>query len=122
MSIEDPITEPKMKSAPVTEPPMVQVAKATDIRNPWICRHCGAIMGSVVHERVRAGLSITRLILFRGAVFIHETLPVNFIFGKVDAGEFGCGRCGTIRPWIPTAETIRYLSEPHRPAKKNRNR
>ncbi len=100
---------------------MMQVAKATDIRNPWVCQHCGAIMGSVVHERIRTGLSLTRLIIFRGAVFINEMLPANYIFGKVDAGEFGCSRCGTIRPWTPSAETLRYLSEPRRHAKNNRN-
>ena len=118
MSIEDPITEPKVK--PVG-PPTLQVARAADIRNPWNCMNCGAIMGSVYHEKIRQGLSLSRLILFRGAVHAHEMLPANYVFGKIDAGEIGCSRCGTVRQWSPTIETVRYWSEPRHARKKNRN-
>ncbi len=122
MNTEDPITEPKMKPTPV-QPPMMRVAKAVDVRDPWICKQCGAIMGSVIHERAHHGhYTFARLILFRGAVYINELLPANYIFGKVDAGEFGCSRCGTVRPWTPTAEALRYLSDSRQPIrKKNRN-
>ena len=121
MSIDEPITEPKIQPVAVSQPPMMQVAKATDIRNPWVCRGCGAIMGSVIHEKIRQGVSLTRLILFRGAVYVNELLPANYVFGKVDAGEFGCSRCGTVRPWVPGPETVRYFAEPHRAGKRNRN-
>lgn len=123
MTIEEPTpsTEPKIKGAQVGVPPMLQVAKASDIRNPWLCLKCGAIMGSVYHEKVRQGLSLSRLILFRGAVLIHEQLPINFVFGKIDAGEIGCSRCGTIREFHPSPETVRYFTEKHHARRKNRN-
>lgn len=90
--------------------PKVQVVRAVDVRNPWICQHCGAIMGSVYHEKIKVGVTVSALILFRGAAKLDETLPVNYIFGKVYAGEFGCSRCGEIRKWIPTAETLEHLT------------
>lgn len=121
MNTDTPITEPKMKTSHSQSAPMLQVAKASDIKNPWLCNTCGAIIGSVYHEKIRQGLSLSRLILFRGAVRIEEQLPVNFIFGKVDAGEFGCSRCGEVRVFRPSAETVRFWSEPHRAKKKNRN-
>jgi hypothetical protein len=114
MQTDLPDTQPKIKSMGVpteTAEPVIEVVKASDVKNPWICLKCGAIMGSVHHEKVRQGLSISALILFRGAAMIHETLPVNFIFGKVYAGEFGCSRCGEVRKWLPTPETLLYLSE-----------
>ncbi len=138
--LEEPITEPKLKAVKVghmdadngladkkvgagSEPPQIMVTKATNIKNPWVCLKCGAIMGSIFHEKIRQGLSITHLILFRGAVLITETMPANFVFGKVDAGEFGCGRCGEVRIWHPTPEALRYLLDNgnHHARKKNRN-
>jgi hypothetical protein len=117
-----PIEDTPSSSSPTTKEPVMQVARASDIRNPWICQHCGAIMGSVYHEKIRPGLSISVLILFRGAAMLHEMLPANYIFGKVHAGEFGCSRCGEVRSWHPTPETLRYLEENHRkPVKRNRN-
>lgn len=100
-----------VKDAKGKSVPMIQVVNACDIKNPWICNTCGAIMGSVFHEKIRQGLSITRLILFRGSVKIDEQLPANFIFGKVDAGEFGCSRCGEVRRWHPSHEALQYLNE-----------
>ena len=103
--------------------PTLQVARASDIRNPWVCLNCGAILGSVLHEKVRTGLSISRLILFRGAVKVDELLPANFIFGKVESGEFGCSRCGDVRVWKPSPETLRYLmnGNGHHVRKKHKN-
>ncbi len=127
MTIEQPITEPKIETIKPQEaepnpPPALQAAKATDIKNPWVCQSCGAIMGSVYHEKIRQGLSLSRLILFRGAVKIDEMLPANFVFGKVDAGEFGCSRCGEVRKWHPSPEVIKYFSDNGYHAKrKNRN-
>lgn len=106
---------------PVSEPPLIKVVRAADVRNPWVCNSCGAILGSVYHEKVRQGLSLSRLILFRGAVKFEENLPENFIFGKVDAGEFGCSRCGTIREFRASPEFIRYTMEKRHAPKKNRN-
>jgi hypothetical protein len=116
------LTATTAPSTPADEIPLTEVAQAIQIRNPWICHSCGAIMGSVHKEKVRQGLSISRLILFRGAIKLDEALPLNFVFGKVDAGEFGCSRCGTIRHWHPSPEALQYLSEGnHHARKKNRN-
>lgn len=138
----DPITEPKIKAvqtgdametpnvemgnkkdgAAEEKPPLtLQAARAADLKNPWVCQGCGAILGVVFHEKIRQGLSLSRLILFRGAVKIDEMLPANFVFGKVDAGEFGCSRCGEIRKWHPSPEVLHYYSETHFARKKNRN-
>jgi len=76
---------------------VVVAAKASDVRNPWICQNCGAIMGSVHRDKIRTGLSVSRLIVFRMAVKIGELLPENLIFAKMDSGEVGCSRCGTVR-------------------------
>jgi hypothetical protein len=125
LPLMEPITEPKIPVVKIDgaglHQPHVQVARALDIRNPWVCQKCGAIMGSVHHEKIRQGLSLSRLILFRGAVMITEMLPANFVFGKVDAGEFGCSRCGEVRKWHPSPEVLRHLSEPGHARKKNRN-
>ena len=109
----DMATSPSMVSKPE-----VKVVPAVAIRNPWVCLNCGAILGSVFHEKIRQGLSLSRLILFRGAVRIDEPLPENFIFGTVDAGEFGCSRCGQVRKWHPSAETIRFYANGEHDKKK----
>lgn len=104
-------------------PPSEEAVQVTDIRDPWLCKGCGSVLGSVYKEKVRHGLSISRLMIFRGAVKVGENLPVNFIFAKIDSGEVICSRCGEMRPWTPTPETLRYLSEGHHHhvARKNRN-
>ena len=120
-----PLIEPVQEEAKVIsspEQPMINVVDAVNIKNPWICQTCGAILGSVHHEKIRQGLSLARLILFRGAVKLDEKMPENFIFGKVDAGEFGCSRCGTVRHWHPTPETMAFINENrHHGKRKNRN-
>jgi hypothetical protein len=117
--IEATATE-QPKPAP-RELPQLKAVPATAIKNPWICFKCGAILGSVHQDKIRQGLSVTRLIIFREAVDLTEHLPENFVFGKVDAGEFGCSRCGTVREWRPSEEALRFLSEKRRTPKKNRN-
>lgn len=120
----DSITETKenkISSVDPAVPPMIKVVNAVDIKNPWICQSCGAILGSVYHEKIRQGLSLSRLILFRGAIKLEEQMPENFVFGKVDAGEFGCSRCGTVRQWHPSPEALRYMAEPKHIVKRNRN-
>ena len=99
----------------------IKVAPASQIRNPWICNNCGAIMGAVHQDKIRQGMSVSRLILFRGAVYVTENLPENFAFGKVDAGEFGCSRYGHVREFRASPEFIRYTMEKRHAPKKNRN-
>lgn len=101
--------------------PQIKAVQAIHIRNPWVCFKCGAVMGSVHQDKIRQGLSVSRLILFRYAVYLTEILPENAVFGKVDAGEFGCSRCGTVREWRPSEEALRYMGEKRRTPKKNRN-
>lgn len=117
-AVAPPTVQPKFAEADVQQPVLVEIVQATDIRNPWVCQTegCGAILGSVYHEKVRQGLSISRLILFRVAVKVGEPVLTNYIFGKVDAGEFTCSRCGGNRKWHPTPEVMRYLMEvkPHK--------
>lgn len=122
MTVEEPKPETPITEGAAVKPPLVlQAAKAADIRNPWMCIGCGAILGSVFHEKVRQGLSYPRLILFRGAVMVHEYLPANFVFAKLDAGEVVCSRCGTIRTWHPSPECVKHFSENGHAKKKNRN-
>lgn len=116
-----PAVEPVQTQDDKAAAPLIQAAKATSIRNPWVCQKCGAIIGSVTHEKVRQGMSISRLILFRGAIKIDEFLPINFVFGKVDAGEFVCSRCGETRVFYPSPETLRYYMGSHKHPKKNPN-
>lgn len=101
--------------------PQIKAVQAIHIRNPWVCFKCGAVMGSVHQDKIRQGLSVSRLILFRYAVYLTEILPENAVFGKVDAGEFGCSRCGTMREWRPGPEALRWLTEKKHTGKKNRN-
>lgn len=111
----------------VEEVSMFQVVHATQIKNPWVCKDdehgkgCGAIIGSVYQEKIRQGLSLSRLILFRGAVKIDEDIPTNFIYGKVDCGEFTCSRCGKIRKFRLSPEAMRYYYPQNRHGRKNRN-
>lgn len=123
---DDVATVPVLVSPSPPAPAVIKHVPATDIRNPWICKDddtskgCGAILGSVVHDKIRGGLSLSRLIVFRGAVRIEEYLPANFVFGKVDAGEFTCSRCGKTRAWHPSPEVILYHSNA-KSRKRNRN-
>jgi hypothetical protein len=117
---------PNLEGAGVkSQPPTLQATKATNIRNPWNWFGCGAILGSVCHDKMQTGsgniVSMSRLLLFRGAVMVDEMLPANFVFAKVDAGEFMCSRCGEVRKWTPTPETLRYYTDPHHSKKRHRN-
>jgi hypothetical protein len=98
---------------------VVVAAKASDVHNPWMCQGCGAILGSVCVEKIRTGLSLSRLILFRMAVKVGELLPENLIFAKIDSGEVGCSRCGALRTFHPDPNLARYWAG--NPRKVNRN-
>ncbi len=106
----------------INEGEQLEVAKGSQIRNPFVCQNCGSILGSVITEKVRPGVSVSALIVLRMAVRPAETVPTSFLFSKLYAGEVGCSNCGQVRLWHPTAETLEHLSGARKHARKvNRN-
>jgi hypothetical protein len=93
---------------PVIPPTPLSGIPANAIEGAWRCSN-NHILGAVIREKVNHSKTVTRLVIFRGA--LHPEQPANqaIPFAKIDGGEVVCGFCGEIRVWRPGDSYIQSL-------------